>query len=102
MLNCVGEDYMSALCLELEKALKVRQNTCGILLVLLTIYICDLIICSGSNSQHKGNASSKRQHVHGCSLVRARKFYGYHSSEELFLKIYLYPYILLYFFLIGS
>ncbi|WMV11977.1 hypothetical protein MTR67_005362 [Solanum verrucosum] len=39
----------------------------------------------------KGNAGSKRQHVHGCSLVRARKFYGYHSSEELFLKIYLYP-----------
>lgn len=41
--------------------------------------------------QLKGNAGSKRQHVHGCSLVRARKFYGYHSSEELFLKIYLYP-----------
>ncbi|MCD7446604.1 hypothetical protein HAX54_010796, partial [Datura stramonium] len=38
----------------------------------------------------KGNAGSKRQHVHGCSLVRARKFYGYHSTEELFLKIYLY------------
>ncbi|GMY18869.1 DNA polymerase zeta catalytic subunit-like [Fagus crenata] len=32
----------------------------------------------------KGNAGSKRQHVQGCSLVRARKFYGYHSSEELF------------------
>ncbi|PHT98415.1 DNA polymerase zeta catalytic subunit [Capsicum chinense] len=38
----------------------------------------------------KGSAGSKRQHVHGCSLVRARKFYGYHSSEELFLKIYFY------------
>ncbi|KAK4595876.1 hypothetical protein RGQ29_014100 [Quercus rubra] len=38
----------------------------------------------------KGNAGSKRQHVHGCSLVRARKFYGYHSSEELFVKIHLY------------
>ncbi|CAN4108758.1 unnamed protein product [Withania somnifera] len=38
----------------------------------------------------KGSAGSKRQHVHGCSVVRARKFYGYHSSEELFLKIYLY------------
>ncbi|KAG8363827.1 hypothetical protein BUALT_Bualt19G0062700 [Buddleja alternifolia] len=37
----------------------------------------------------KGNAGSKRQHVHGCDLVRARKFYGYHSSEELFVKIYL-------------
>ncbi|KMT13757.1 hypothetical protein BVRB_4g081340 isoform C [Beta vulgaris subsp. vulgaris] len=38
----------------------------------------------------KGNAGSKRQHVHGCTLVRAKKFYGYHSSEELFVKIYLY------------
>ncbi|GLT61178.1 hypothetical protein SLA2020_339000 [Shorea laevis] len=38
----------------------------------------------------KGNAGSKRLHVHGCSLVRAKKFYGYHSSEELFVKIYLY------------
>ncbi|XP_077217687.1 recovery protein 3 isoform X2 [Tasmannia lanceolata] len=38
----------------------------------------------------KSYAGSKRQHVHGCSLVRARKFYGYHSSEELFVKIYLY------------
>ncbi|KAA8545128.1 hypothetical protein F0562_019983 [Nyssa sinensis] len=38
----------------------------------------------------KGNTGSKRQHVHDCSLVRARKFYGYHSSEELFAKIYLY------------
>ncbi|CAI9102204.1 OLC1v1000436C1 [Oldenlandia corymbosa var. corymbosa] len=38
----------------------------------------------------KSSAGSKRQHVHGCSLVRAKKFYGHHSSEELFLKIYLY------------
>ncbi|GLT50443.1 hypothetical protein SLA2020_239300 [Shorea laevis] len=38
----------------------------------------------------KGSASSKRQHVHGCSIVRAKKFYGYHSSEELFVKINLY------------
>ncbi|CAA0816819.1 DNA polymerase zeta catalytic subunit [Striga hermonthica] len=38
----------------------------------------------------KGNAGSKRQHVHGCDIVQAKKFYGYHSSEELFLKIYLY------------
>lgn len=38
----------------------------------------------------KGNAGSKRQHVHGCNLVRARKFYGYHSSEERFVKIYFY------------
>lgn len=33
---------------------------------------------------------SKRKHVHGCNLVRAKKLYGYHSSEELFMKIYLY------------
>ncbi|RLN35611.1 DNA polymerase zeta catalytic subunit isoform X2 [Panicum miliaceum] len=33
---------------------------------------------------------SKRKHVHGCSLVRAKKLYGYHASEELFMKIYLY------------
>ncbi|KAI8542209.1 hypothetical protein RHMOL_Rhmol08G0120300 [Rhododendron molle] len=39
----------------------------------------------------KGKASLKRQHVHGCSFVRARKFYGYHASEELFAKIQLYP-----------
>ncbi|KAM7469416.1 hypothetical protein LguiA_007599 [Lonicera macranthoides] len=36
------------------------------------------------------NAGSKRHHVHDCSLVQAKKFYGYHSSEELlFAKIYL-------------
>ncbi|KAK4595861.1 hypothetical protein RGQ29_014087 [Quercus rubra] len=56
-----GDAYTHAVSLALEKALKL-----------------------------KGNAGSKRQHVHGCSLVRARKFYGYHSSEELFVKIHLY------------
>ncbi|KAL9450477.1 hypothetical protein AB3S75_012252 [Citrus x aurantiifolia] len=55
------DGYMHAISLALEKALKV-----------------------------KGSAGSKRQHVHECSLVRAKKFYGYHSSEELFIKIYLY------------
>ncbi|MED6120140.1 hypothetical protein PIB30_018351, partial [Stylosanthes scabra] len=34
--------------------------------------------------QLKGGVGSTRQHVHGCSLVRARRFYGYHSFEELF------------------
>ncbi|KAI3848221.1 hypothetical protein MKX03_003499 [Papaver bracteatum] len=38
----------------------------------------------------KGSAGNRKQHVHGCSLVRARKFYGYHPMEELFVKIYLY------------
>lgn len=63
------------------------------------ILLSSFIICfsfffmAKLNSQLKGNAGSKRQHVHGCSLVRARKFYGYHSSEELFVKINLYPYV---------
>ncbi|KAM3371790.1 hypothetical protein ACQJBY_018940 [Aegilops geniculata] len=38
--------------------------------------------------QNRGPA--KRKHVHGCSLVRAKKLYGYHSPEEIFVKIYLY------------
>ncbi|VVA94379.1 unnamed protein product [Arabis nemorensis] len=38
----------------------------------------------------KGNTASKRQHVHDCEIVRAKKFYGYHSLEEAFVKIYLY------------
>lgn len=66
----------------------------------LIISLCGLLLIRfvnifGLNSKAKGNASSKRQHVHGCSLVRARRFYGYHSSEELFIKIYLYPSIAL-------
>ncbi|KAJ4719461.1 DNA polymerase [Melia azedarach] len=56
-----GDGYTHAISMALEKALKL-----------------------------KGSAGSKRQHVHDCSLVRAKKFYGYHSSEELFVKIYLY------------
>lgn len=59
--NREGDAYTHAISLALEKALKL-----------------------------KGNVGSKRQHVHGCSLVRAKKFYGYHSDEELFVKIYLY------------
>ncbi|XP_048591885.1 DNA polymerase zeta catalytic subunit-like isoform X1 [Brassica napus] len=38
----------------------------------------------------KGSAASKRQHVHDCEIVRAKKFYGYHSTEEAFVKIHLY------------
>ncbi|GAB2277490.1 hypothetical protein Dimus_012197 [Dionaea muscipula] len=59
--NINGDASKNALLLALEKALKL-----------------------------KGNAGAKRQHVHGCSIVRARKLYGYHSSEELFMKLYLY------------
>ncbi|GAB2211577.1 hypothetical protein Drorol1_Dr00024896 [Drosera rotundifolia] len=59
--NVDGDATKNALLLSLEKALKL-----------------------------KGSAGSKRQHVHDCSVVRARKLYGYHASEELFMKIYLY------------
>ncbi|KAD5317907.1 hypothetical protein E3N88_17853 [Mikania micrantha] len=38
----------------------------------------------------KGSAGSKRQHVHGCSLVNARRLYGYDASEQLYVKLYLY------------
>nr|CAD1833332.1 unnamed protein product [Ananas comosus var. bracteatus] len=38
----------------------------------------------------KDRSASKKHHVHGCTLVRAKKLYGYHSTEELFVKIYLY------------
>jgi DNA polymerase zeta len=37
------------------------------------------------------NMAAKKQHVHSCSLVRARKYYGYHPAEQLFIKIVLYP-----------
>lgn len=37
-----------------------------------------------------GGIGAKRQHVHSCSLVRAKKFYGYHPSDQLFIKIILY------------
>ncbi|XP_058738566.1 DNA polymerase zeta catalytic subunit isoform X2 [Vicia villosa] len=60
-LDQEGDAYTYAVAASLEKALKL-----------------------------KGSAGSSRQHVHGCSLVRARKFYGYRSSEEFFVKIYLY------------
>ncbi|MQM19565.1 hypothetical protein Taro_052570 [Colocasia esculenta] len=56
-----GQSYTSEISYAIEKALQLR-GTCGL----------------------------KRQHVHGCCLVRAKKFYGYHSTEELFVKIYLY------------
>ncbi|CAH2065903.1 unnamed protein product [Thlaspi arvense] len=36
----------------------------------------------------KGSAASKRQHVHDCEIVRAKKFYGYHSTEEAFYNSY--------------
>ncbi|KAI3752468.1 hypothetical protein L2E82_24501 [Cichorium intybus] len=38
----------------------------------------------------KASAGSKRQHVHDCSLVHARRLYGYDASEQLYAKLYLY------------
>ncbi|KAF9596134.1 hypothetical protein IFM89_007187 [Coptis chinensis] len=58
-----GENYTRDIANAIEKALKVKI---------------------------KSSSGLKRQHVHGCSLVRAKKFYGYYKSEELFVKIYLY------------
>lgn len=58
-----GDAFTHEIALAIEKALKLKSKAC-----------------------------SKRQHVHGCSLVRAKRFYGYHSSEELFVNKYLsYP-----------
>ncbi|XP_021772931.1 DNA polymerase zeta catalytic subunit-like [Chenopodium quinoa] len=60
-LNPEGSVYVNVISFAVEKALKL-----------------------------KGNAGTKRQHVHSCTVVRAKKFYGYHLSEELFVKINLY------------
>ncbi|KAM0040492.1 putative DNA-directed DNA polymerase [Helianthus debilis subsp. tardiflorus] len=53
---------------------------------------CVQVICNALEKalKLKGSAGSKRQHVHGCSLVHARRFYGYDASEQLFAKLYLY------------
>ncbi|KAJ0912775.1 putative DNA-directed DNA polymerase [Helianthus annuus] len=57
---------------------------------------CVQVICNALEKalKLKGSAGSKRQHVHGCSLVHARRFYGYDESEQLFAKLYLYPFSL--------
>lgn len=44
-----------------------------------------------SHMQMASNADAKKQHVHSCSLVRGKKFYGFHPNEQLFIKIVLYP-----------
>ncbi|KAH7435487.1 hypothetical protein KP509_06G067000 [Ceratopteris richardii] len=36
------------------------------------------------------NSGAKQQHVYSCSLVRGKKFYGFHAEEQLFVKIVLY------------
>lgn len=85
----------------LEKALKVRLGSNSLFAALVAngvsgscLFIADtanIMLLWFELLQLKGTAGSKRLHVHGCDLVRARKFYGYHSSEEVFVKIYLYP-----------
>ncbi|KAM0954326.1 putative DNA-directed DNA polymerase [Dioscorea sansibarensis] len=66
----------------------VRQNTeegCG--------YMHALSLAIENALSVKSNSTSKRQHVHGCSIVRGKRIYGYYFSDELFVKIYLYyPY----------
>lgn len=88
----------------LEKALKVSLDELEWVLhpqlydfvcVLIDKLSCIIDVMSRFKLlQLKGSAGSTRQHVHGCSLVRARKFYGYYSFDELFVKIYLYPEVL--------
>ncbi|WOL11972.1 DNA polymerase zeta catalytic subunit isoform X2 [Canna indica] len=55
-----GDEYIKALVTAVEKALNQNVST------------------------------AKRKRVHGYNLVRAKKIYGYHSSEDFFLKIFLY------------
>ncbi|KAJ4753536.1 DNA polymerase [Rhynchospora pubera] len=38
----------------------------------------------------KTRGTSKKQHVHGCTIVKAKRMYGFFPTEELFMKIYLY------------
>jgi len=61
----------------------ILESTCFICCV-LSLFVCIIVLL-------QARGPSKRKHVHGCNLVRAKKLYGYHSSEELFMKIYLYP-----------
>lgn len=65
-----------SLSLELNKLVTIDRLSC--LLCISSIFLQD-------------RSASKKHHVHGCTLVRAKKLYGYHSTEELFVKIYLYP-----------
>jgi hypothetical protein len=98
---CTGDAYTYTVAASLEKALKVSLDMLErVLYPWLYDFLCALIdrlsdikdvMSCFELLQLKGSAGSSRQHVHGCSLVRARKFYGYRSFEEFFVKIYLYP-----------
>lgn len=97
----VGDSYILKVSASLEKALKVTLTELDWVWSLYCMLLC--IHCYSCNIKNenlasffqlvqlKGSIGSMRQYVHGSSLVRARRFYGYHSSEELFVKIYLYP-----------
>lgn len=98
-MKCAGDSYANTIALALEKSLKVCVDGFIFFLLIILHYLVYMAgnismpwVVLGMPAQLKGNAGSKRQHVHGCSLVRARKFYGYHTSEELFVKICLYPF----------
>ncbi|KAL5701114.1 DNA-directed DNA polymerase [Ranunculus cassubicifolius] len=82
-------------CLHLHKALPYLYVPCSEILQTseeADRYIRDIssAIEKALKSKMKSSSGAKRQHVHGCSLVRARKFYGFHPAEELFVKINLY------------
>lgn len=81
-------------CLHIHRALPYLYVPCADIPIQLhekgDSYTHDISLAIEKALKLKGNAGSKRQHVHSCSLVQARKLYGYHSSEEVFVKIYLY------------
>jgi len=80
----LGNSYITGLLSDLEKALQVFWSQLCFICCVHSPFVCIIVFL-----QIRG--PSKRKHVHGCSLVRAKNLYGYHASEELFMKIYLYP-----------
>lgn len=86
---CSGDACVQMICPALENALKVYFVYLQLLILIKYTYWCCQV--NISTLKLKGNVGSKRQHVHGCSLVRARRFYGYDASEQLYAKLYLYP-----------
>lgn len=96
-----GDRHAHELAIALEKALKVNMVDCDWRCLnlyswsslILLLFLCRkfYLICFCLILQLKGTVRSKRQHVHDCRVVRAKRLYGYYKSEEFFLKIYLYP-----------
>ncbi|URD83626.1 DNA polymerase [Musa troglodytarum] len=73
-----GDEYIKTLITAIEKTLEVY----------FTRNLLEILTFSIELSQDR-TVSAARQHVHGVALF-AKKIYGYHSSEDLFLKIFLY------------